>query len=86
METMFIFSDDGTNVSLFTQTNTYNRLTHRLEPLSVSPLRRTMGEVVGIRARDGTIHIFYRFSIFDPRFDIFTILFKTTPPITQHFY
>jgi len=47
METMFIFSDDGTNVSLFTQTNTYSQLAHRLEPLSVFPLRKTMGEVVG---------------------------------------
>jgi len=47
METMFIFSDDGTNVSLFTQTNTYSQLAQRLEPLSVFPLRKTMAEVVG---------------------------------------
>ena len=47
METMFIFSDDGTNVSLLTQTNTYNKLAHRLELLSVSPLHKTTGEVVG---------------------------------------
>ena len=47
METIFIFSDDGTNVSLFIQTNTYSQLAQRLEPLSVFPLRKTMAEVVG---------------------------------------